>query len=762
MKKKPVALKGRELKKECLKADLAVVGGGLAGVCCAIAAAREGVRVVLVQDRPVLGGNASSEVRLWVLGATSHMGNNNRWAREGGVIDEILVENLYRNPEGNPVIFDTVLLEKVLGETNITLLLNTAVFEALKRGRDAIRSVRAFCSQNATLYEVEAPLFCDASGDGILGFLSGAAFRTGSEGVSEFGEKYAPITGTDECLGHTIFFYSKDTGKPVRFVPPAFALKEIRKSIPRFGQIAATRQGCYYWWLEYGGELDTIRESETIKGELWRVVYGVWDHIKNSGDYPEAANLTLEWVGNIPGKRESRRFEGDLLLTQQDIVEQSEHSDAVSFGGWAIDLHPVKGVYSKKPGCTQWHSKGVYQIPFRCLYSRNVSNLFLAGRCISVSHIAFGSTRVMATCAHNGQAVGMAAALCREAELLPRDLLAAERMSELQQRLLGTGHYIPGVALEDKRDWVRSASLMASGSFTLGTFEPSETSVALESARAMLVPVLKGRMPVVTLWFDADRPTKVDVQLRVASREGNFTPDVALARKRVLVPAGSGQQVAVDFGVDSARAQYVFICLMPCPGVSVRLSDRRVTGVLALVQGANRNVAKSAVQKPPAGIGVDTFEFWIPERRPGGKNMAISFDPPLAGFGPENVRNGISRPTTGPNAWVAAEDDPAPTLTITWEKPRKIRRIELSFDTDFDHAMESVQWGHPEAAAPFCVKRYTICDAAGRVVAAGKDNHQTRTVIQLPKAVVTNRLVIKDLESYGKVPPALFDVRCYA
>ena len=153
MTKISVAPKGRALKTECFKVDLVVVGGGLAGVCCAITAAREGIKVVLIQDRPVLGGNASSEVRLWVLGATSHMGNNNRWAREGGVIDEILVENLYRNPEGNPLIFDTVLLEKVLCEPNITLLLNTAVFEVSKRGRDAVRSVRAFCSQNSTLYE---------------------------------------------------------------------------------------------------------------------------------------------------------------------------------------------------------------------------------------------------------------------------------------------------------------------------------------------------------------------------------------------------------------------------------------------------------------------------------------------------------------------------------------------------------------------------------------------------------------------------------
>ncbi len=158
-----------------LEADLAIVGGGLAGTCAAITAARAGLRVVLIQDRPVLGGNASSEVRLWVLGATSHMGNNNRWAREGGVIDEILVENLHRNPEGNALILDSILLEKVVSEPGITLLLNTAVHEVEKSEPDTICAVRAWCSQNSTAYVVKAPLFCDASGDGIVGFLAGAA-----------------------------------------------------------------------------------------------------------------------------------------------------------------------------------------------------------------------------------------------------------------------------------------------------------------------------------------------------------------------------------------------------------------------------------------------------------------------------------------------------------------------------------------------------------------------------------------------------------
>ena len=279
------AVSSRQLRTVTHECDLAVIGGGLAGVCCAITAARAGISVTLIQDRPVLGGNASSEVRLWVLGATSHMGNNNRWAREGGVVDELLVENMYRNKEGNPLIFDTILLEKVTEEPNITLLLNTAVYEVEKADADTIAAVHAFCSQNSTRYVVRAPLFCDASGDGIVAFLAGAAFRMGAESQEEFGEKFAPDEAYGELLGHSIYFYSKDVGTPVRFVAPSFALDDITK-VPRYRHFNTATDGCRLWWIEYGGRLDTVHETETIKWELWKVVYGVWDYIKNSGEFP--------------------------------------------------------------------------------------------------------------------------------------------------------------------------------------------------------------------------------------------------------------------------------------------------------------------------------------------------------------------------------------------------------------------------------------------------------------------------------------------
>jgi len=780
------------MKQESYTSDFCVVGGGLAGVCAAIVAARQGLQVVLIQDRPVLGGNASSEVRLWALGATSHLGNNNRWSREGGVIDEIVVENLYRNPEGNPVIFDTVLLDWVLRESNIKLLLNTAVHAVDMQDKDCIKSVTAFNPQNSTQYCISAPLFCDASGDGVIGDLSQAVYRMGAEPMEEFGERFAPSQEYGSLMGHSLFFYSKDTGKPVHFTAPDYALKDITR-IPRYRQFKKNEQGCMLWWIEYGGRLDTVHDTEKIKWELWRIVYGVWNHIKNSGEFAGVENMTLEWVGTISGKRESRRFEGDTILIQQDIVEQRRHDDAVSYGGWAIDLHPADGIYSNKPGCDQWHAKGVYQIPYRCMYSRTVDNLFLAGRLISASHVACGSSRVMMTCAHNAQAVGMAAARCQHEGLLPRDVYTRRRIKALQQDLLKTGHYIPGIHLQDPQDIVHQATIRASSRFRMGQLACDGKLIPLDVSMGMLIPLGRGLVPKISLPVTCTQATQLTCELRISSKRGNFTPDVLLAQQTIAVeplteavavaaqsaaaraqgatreraPSSSAaganalQTVDLSFDVSLDQARYAFVCLKANSDMAVQYSRMRVTGIKALGLQANGRVARAAVQKPDRDIGVDTFEFWIPARWPDDQNLALTIEPALDLFGPDNVRNGINRPVHGPNAWVAELADPKPTLTLSWERPRAIRRVELTFDTDTDHPMETVLMGHPFRVVPSCVRAFRLLDSEGRVVHDCRDNHQTRQVIQWEQPVTTDtlRLVLEAPDAH--IPAALFELRCY-
>lgn len=750
--------KKRAVKSESAGYDLVVVGGGLSGVCCAITAARKGLKVVLVQDRPVLGGNSSSEVRLWILGATSHMGNNNRWAREGGAVDEILLENMQRNPEGNPVIFDTVLLDKIYQEPNIKLLLNTAVYDLEKSDADEISSVKCFCSQNSTEYILTANLFCDASGDGILGFLAGAAFRMGAENKDEFGEKFAPDQEYGELLGHSIYFYSKDTGKPVKYIAPSFALQDITK-IPRFKSFNAKEFGCKLWWLEYGGRMDTVHESENIKQELWKVVYGVWNYIKNSGEFPEAETMTLEWVGSIPGKRESRRFEGDYMLNQQDIVSQHLHEDAIGYGGWSIDLHPADGVFSNKPGCNQWHSKGIYQIPYRCLYSRNIKNLFLTGRIISASHVAFASSRVMATGAYLGQAVGMAAFIAKKNKLQPKELNEQGIMKSLQLELMKSGQHIPGLTLTDSADLVQSANITASTEMQLQEI-PFDFMKNLDISAGQMIPLQAGTIPSFTFTLESSEETTLQVELRISAKSGNFSPDELLEIQQIPVKTGT-QVLSTSFGCKLNENAYVYLCFRKNPAVKLGFSNTRITGVLSVFNSVNKAVSNFGSQKPTEDIGVDEFEFWCPQRRPEGHNIALKIDPPLNPFTVEQLKNGIGRPVNEPNAWVSSISDQKPKLSLKWADQTSISRIELCFDTDYDHPMESVLMTHPERTMPFCIRNYTITDGNGNQLFVKKDNYQSINIIELKETVLTDELTLQFEHPSAEIPAALFAIRCY-
>ncbi len=746
----------RENKTITLTTDLVIVGGGLSGVCAAITAARKGIETVLVQDRPVLGGNASSEVRLWALGATSHMGNNNRWSREGGVIDEIMVENLYRNKEGNPVIFDTVLFEKVKNEANITLLLNTSVSALEKSADRIIKCVKAFNSQNSTHYNITASLFCDASGDGILGFLSGASFRIGAESKEEFGELFAPDEAYGQLLGHSMFFYSKPADHPVKYVPPSYALKDINK-IPRHKLIRKDHKGCNFWWFEYGGRLDTIHDTEEIKWELWKVIYGVWDYIKNSGEFEGVENLTLEWVANVPGKRESRRFNGLYMMKQQDLLGQQTFDDAIAYGGWALDLHPADGVYSKLSGCTQWHPKGVYDIPFRSYLSQDIDNLFLAGRIISATHVAFGSTRVMVTCGFGAQAVGMAAAICKEHRILPSQMLENGKIAELQNELNITGQSIPNRPIDANSNKLNEGAISASSVLKLSSLPVGDSWLSLNVSAAQLLPLNQNQTYGFKAYVKASEPCELQVQLRRSELPSNYTPEIVLSIQKIQLSEGE-QHIEFSFDEVLEEDMYAFVTFMANDKVSIKESNHRYTGVMSVFNGENKKVSNTGKQTPPKGIGVDEFEFWIPNRRPEGKNISMEISPAIEAFTLANLGNGFTRPWLSTNAWVSDLEDNNPTLNMEWEVAKEISLIRFFFDTDFDHAMETVQYAHPEDVIPFCVRNYSVKTLEGTSLTTVRDNYQTINTICLAKPIVTKGLIIELEHPSDTVPAAIFEI----
>lgn len=442
-----------------LECDVLVAGGGLAGVLAAVAAARTGARVILVQDRSRLGGNSSSEVKMHVVGANCHKGRPG-W-REGGLLEEFRLDDAVNNPQRSFELWDLLLYDKVVSEPNITLLLDTAVFAAVtKEGR--IESVAARCDRTEHLYQIRAKIYCDCTGDSRLALEAGASLRDGREAQAEFNESLAPEKADDHTLGSSILFTSRKYDRPMPFRPPAWARKITREHL-KLRKITSWEYG--YWWIEWGGHLSPIRDNEQVRFELLSIVLGVWDHIKNSGSHPDSANWAMDWLGMIPGKRGSRRINGDVILTQHDLADpKRDFEDAVAIGGWPMDDHPPGGFdRSDLPPARQIRTPEVYNIPLRALYSKNIANLMMAGRNISATHVAFTSTRVMATCGVIGQAVGTAAALCARHGLAPRGLYEDKgRLRELQQTLLRDDQTIKNHRNEDPADLARKARVTAS------------------------------------------------------------------------------------------------------------------------------------------------------------------------------------------------------------------------------------------------------------------------------------------------------------
>ncbi|MCW8134019.1 MAG: FAD-dependent oxidoreductase, partial [Planctomycetota bacterium] len=442
------------LRCETKQYDVVVAGGGMSGVGAAITAARHGAKVALLQDRPVLGGNGSKEVRVWLQGASG--GANALWFRETGLMEELLLENQFRNQDGNAEAWDTVILDLVLTQKNLDLYLSTSVMD-VKTSGGKIESITALTLASERLTTFQAPFFIDCTGDGTLGYLAGAPYMTGRESKAEFNESLAPEERKTYTLGGSILFLAKDTGKPVTFQSPSFAHKFTAKDF-RWGRNPVhefDRIKGGFWWIEWGGTLDTIHDNEAIKVELLKIAYGIFDYLKNDPEWKEKyKHYALEWVGTIPGKRESRRFVGEHILTEQDVVDRAEFPDGVAFGGWNLDDHAPLGFFDDHhPPATHTHIPGVYNVPLRSLYSKTVPNLLFAGRNVSATHVALTSVRVMLTCAQMGEAVGAAAAQCVKEGCLPREVASnPEKIARLRERLMRDDHYIVNMRRADPAD----------------------------------------------------------------------------------------------------------------------------------------------------------------------------------------------------------------------------------------------------------------------------------------------------------------------
>ncbi len=386
-------------------------------------------------------------------------------AREGGIIEEIRLDTCIQNPQRSASMLDLILYEKCRAEPNLTLLLNTAVVGVEKKG-GRIESAIAERQSTEDRFRIQAQVFIDCTGDGRLGAEAGAAYRHGRETKGEHGEPLGQDEADRKTLGSTLLFQARDIGRPAPFTAPSWARPFSEEDLalrPHAEKGVDTDLEYGYWWVEWGGELDTVKDNETIRDELLAVVLGVWDHIKNGGDHG-AANWALDWIGFLPGKRESRRFVGQHTLAEADVLGSVSFPDAIAYGGWYIDTHPPGGVDALgEAPCTQHPVEHLYDIPLRACVSRDVENLLFAGRNISATHIAFASTRVMATCAAMGQGVGTAAAHAVKCGMAPANLAAdSTQLRAIQQRLVRDDAYLIGIRNEEAGDLARQARVSAS------------------------------------------------------------------------------------------------------------------------------------------------------------------------------------------------------------------------------------------------------------------------------------------------------------
>lgn len=765
---------------ETVSADLTVVGGGIAGTCAALAAARLGCETVLVNDRPVLGGNASSEMRVWINGATG--GNNNRYARESGIMEELLQRNKHDNPGGSPDLWDAVLVDTVRAQENLDLFLNTLVTDVTTSG-DEVASVTGHQLMTEKTFEFESASFVDATGDGVVAADAGAEWIQGRESEDVYDERAAPPEPDGRTLGSSIMFSSKVVDGPSEFEPPAFArdFKEDPPEIIAERTDPQQRNECY-WWIEYGGDedLDPIADSEEIRDELWGIVYGIWDYIKNSGAFPaeEVENLQLEWVGKIPGKRESRRVMGEYVVTERDVVNQRRFDDRVGHGGWSIDLHPPSGIYDDQGrGSQHYHIDGPYTFPYRSLYARDLDNVFLAGRHISASHVAFGTLRVQMTLATAGQAVGTAAALCERRGETPAGLAASETgTGDLQQVLLRDDQWVIDVPNRDPTDHARDATVTASSSQP-SSLTDADTVVPLEGETDVGLHLAhEGRLDTVSLLLEADSDVtddalELDVEVYDESRPENTIPNDRIGNATVSVPVDGPAWVDIPVDHDVGDEQGVFLVLRDPEGVRVHARERELTGVMAFPEverhshGIDGFPEQSAFWGQPGQHQMAPFE-WVPCFR-ATPESATSL------FGAENVVDGQARPCGLGHSWISAPFEPEQSgdggatatdpewVELSWDDPRTVESIQFACNTRLNEWFNI--YGEEARAEPESVRDYRVevrRDGEWETVVRETGNYQ-RFRRHSFEPVETDRVRVV-VEATNGVPwVELFEVRAY-
>ncbi|HID07693.1 MAG TPA: FAD-dependent oxidoreductase, partial [Armatimonadetes bacterium] len=705
---------------------------------------RLGAKTALVHGRSVLGGNASDELGVAIAGASA----SHPHARETGIVEEA---RLLASQRGS-VLMSEPLRMLTESEDNLSVFLNEQVIGVRMADADTIAGVIAVNTLTGDRTEFRAKMFIDCTGDGWVGYYAGAEYRIGREARHEFNEDLAPEEADDITMSGCIMnkgfvgFRAVKENKRISYSPPPWAVQ--LPPAEKFGR-HIRRVNTGEWWLEHPGDIDDLWDMERARDELIRIAFGYWHFIKNVWHEREkAAQYRLTDVFIYLAKRETRRLVGDYILTQGDVQSGKRFFDSIAYGGWPIDVHHPKGIFSGEEG--PFHCNvhvPIYTIPFRCLYSINIRNLLFAGRDISVTHIALGTVRVMATLATLGQAAGTAAVMCVKDNITPRQLAhERKRIHALQQTLLKHDQYIPGVKNEDPADLALKATVSASSTATHQLFarEHVEPHIIhpLNMPRAVMFPVgVDGYIKSIWLLLASERaePTEVTLHLRGAQTIGDFSSRTDLRVARAIVPAN--REAWVEFKLNfKARTPYLWVWLPKADGVYWRLM-------------------KNAPHKSCRAWGGDGAWHVVRGR---GQYYAFFTEPPIrlqTDYHPQNVINGVSRITEeGSNLWVSDPRRPLPQwLELIWDAPIHANAVYITFDTDLNP-----RWT-PFPPAPECVRDYELlCYHDNRWISLAKVvNNQQRRCIHRFDTVSMTRLRLTVHATHGDPSARVFEIRVY-
>lgn len=765
--------------------DLIVVGGGISGVSAAISAARCGMKVAIVHNRAMFGGNSSSEVKLF----PENNSGQQPWIKEGGINEELHTEERVRNQdyylEGTMnAHWDLVMYEWVIREKNITHYLNTHMHQVFMKDDSHIESIFAIQLGTEKSFNLSAPLFVDATGDGVLGNLAKADFRWGREAASEYQESLAPEKADETVMGNTLFFRAKDSGKDVPFKKPDWAASFPTESSLHHRGHSFIDGG--YWWIEVGMPYHPIEDNNKTRHEGLRQLLGVWDHIKNGPcntvDRKKAAQYGLEFVGFWPYKRASRRIIGDYVITQKDVQDPKRLPDAVAHGAWAIDVHVPGGIlardmepYAPPGNAVNWQDlcTMVYDIPIRALYSRKVTNLFMAGRPISCSYLGFASSRVLSTGSICGQAVGVIASLAKKYQTIPREI-AKSHAVEAQQIILRYDGHIPGVENKDPHDLAREAKPTASGDAAMHFPQPND-SRELIRPHAQLFPVSSDHIDQIELLIksDSNEPTRMSLGLRSASSVWDFRSEEDIKIVEATVPPKSEGWIKFSFRVKvvPAKLYYVYTTgshpdlfwrsFNETDGKPCQVPVGTTAAVLPEKTAYDKKSKTFRALFPDVALkdipGAGKQGHWKPLTM--GHSLCLKLTPESRAYQADNVIKGTNRPDMWSNIWISDPHKGLPAyLELEWQAPIEFNTVQLSFDTDQNRRVILPLFRYPDCVKDYVLEYYN--GAAWEKILEEKDNYVRRRIHRFTK-VRANKFRVRVLGTNGADTARIYEVRIY-